>query len=566
MLIRVSHASLCAALVICAGVMLPVKTSAQTIPNAADISRVKPEKNILRLDRGVDKPMDITVQKGAVPIPEAAKSIKFNLKSVTVVGATAFSVDELSDIYSQDIGKEITLDAIYMMAGSITERYRNAGYFLSRAFIPAQEIDKGEVTINVIEGYVGAVDGAGELSHSDMIQREIEHLTKLRPLSSKQMERFLLLLNDLPGNSFGGTLSPLEGAQDGAVKLTLTITEADGAGAISFDNYSSRFLGPNEIMASYSKSLIPFHQTTVSALSDVGGTKLRYGTIDHNVSLAPDVRLQFSGGVTQAAPGYTLESSEIESVSKFASLSVEYQVIRQRQQNLSIKGALDWRNVTSDILGAPLTRDYIRAFRATADYDVIDGWQGSNNANLIVSHGVNWLNSSDPGDANLSRVGALPDFTKAELSLSRLQSLTQDWSAYVSGAGQWASGVLYSSEQFGYGGQSFGRAYDASDFTGDRGLKGAFELRYGGFANNGNVINLQPYGFYDIGVVWNDAIGQPPKQDASSFGVGLRFNTEWNQSGNVGLAWPIDRNITAPIYGSGSMHGPRIILQISQQF
>ncbi len=565
MTIRVFHVLFFAALVFCACFLAPAMGSAQTVPNAADISRVKPEESIPRLDRSLDNTVSMPIQKNIGSVPPAAKSVKFILKSVNIVGGTAFSNDDFTNIYSDVVGKEITLDTVYTMAGAITERYRNAGYFLSRAFVPAQEIDKGNVTIQVVEGYVGAVDGVSELSHSSMIQSEIEHLTKLRPLSSKDMERFLLLLNDLPGHSFGGTLSPLEGAQDGAVKLTLTITKTDGMGAISFDNYSSRFLGPNEITASYSKSFIPFQQTTISALSDVARTKLRYGTIDHTISLLPDVRLELTGGVTQALPGYTLESSEIESFSKFVSAALEYQWIRERQQNLSVKGTLDGRNVTSDILGSPLTRDYIRAFRATANYDVIDGWQGANNANFIVSHGINWLSSSNAGDANISRAGALPDFTKAELSLSRVQMLTHDWSVYVAGAGQWASGVLYSSEQFGYGGQSFGRAYDASDITGDRGLEGAFELRYGGFANE-KMISFQPYGFYDTGVVWNDAVGQPPELAASSFGVGVRFNTVWKQSGNLGLAWPIDQNITTPIYGNGGTHGPRIILQITQQF
>lgn len=571
MIFHIRSVSLLSTLFFCVNMVVPSVACAQAapfpfVPNAADISRIKPEENVPRRDFSQDKSINISVQKGSAPVPEAAKSVKFNLKSVNIIGATAFSIDELSDIYSEYIGKEITLDVVYMMAGAITERYRNAGYFLSRAYIPAQEIDKGNVTINIVEGYVGAVEGLKEFANSDIIQREIAHLTKLRPLSSDAIERFLLLMNDLPGQSFGGTLSPFEESKDGAVKLTLTMNKGSGAGIISYDNYSSRFLGPNEIAASYSTSFIPFQQTTVSALSDTERSKLRYGTIDHTVSIASDVRLQLSGGITQALPGFTLQSSEIESFSKFASLSLEYQVIRQRQQNLSIKGGLDGRNVTSDILGTPLTRDFIRAFRATANYDVVDSWLGSNNANLIISRGINGLSSSNANDPNLSRAGAVPDFTKVELSLSRMQSLTQDWSAYISGAGQWASGVLYSSEQFGYGGQSFGRAYDASDITGDRGLKGAFELRYGGFANDGNLINLQPYSFYDIGVVWNDAVGQPPEDNASSFGFGMRFNTEWKQSGNLGVAWPIDRNITTPIYGSGSTHGPRIILQISQQF
>ncbi|MBY0428335.1 MAG: hypothetical protein K2Q32_03860 [Alphaproteobacteria bacterium] len=368
---------------------MPVSLCAQTIPNSADISRIKPEEKIPRPDHSLDKPIVIPMQKSTTEVPAAAKSVKFTLKSLKVEGVTAFPNDDLSELYSEYIDKEITLDTIYTITAAITDHYRSAGYFLSRAYVPAQEIDKGNVTINVVEGYVGAIDGVSQFGNSSIIQDAIDDLTKQRPLSSKKMEQFLLLLNDLPGNSFGGTLSPLEGAQDGAVKLTLTVTKAEGAGSISFDNYSSRFLGPNEITATYSKSFIPFQQTTISALSDTSRSKLRYGTIDHSISLKPNLKVDFSGGVTQALPGYTLETSEIESFSKFASLSLEYQWLRQRQQNLSVKATLDGRNVTSDILGSPLTRDYIRAFRATANYDMIDGWQGSNNANLIVSHGVN---------------------------------------------------------------------------------------------------------------------------------------------------------------------------------
>lgn len=565
MTLKVFHASLSAALVLCVGIMLPVMAAAQTIPNAADISRIKPEEKIPRPDRALSNAITIPAQKTSTPVPSEAKSIKFTLKSLKIIGATAFSNDDLSDIYSGYVDKEITLDTVYSIASAITARYRDAGYFLSRAFVPAQEIDKGNVAIKVIEGYVGAVDGESEFTQTTIIRNEIDKLTKQRPLSSKQMERFLLLLNDLPGHNFGGVLSPLEDAQDGAVKLTLASEKVEGVGSVSYDNYSSRFLGPNEITASYSKSFIPFQQTTISALSDVDRSKLRYGTLNHTISLLSDIRLELSGGITQALPGYSLESSQIESFSKFVSASLEYQWIRQRQQNLSVKAALDARNVTSDILGSPLTRDYIRAFRITGDYDVVDGWMGSNNANLTVSHGINWLSSSNPNDPNLSRAGALPDFTKVEASLSRLQAITHDWSAYIAGSGQWATGVLYSSEQFGYGGQSFGRAYDASDITGDRGLKGAFELRYSGLTGD-RMVDVQPYGFYDIGVVWNDAVGQQPEQSASSFGAGLRFNTIWKQSGNIGLAWPIDRNVAIPIYNNGGVHGPRIILQITQQF
>ncbi|MDX1923090.1 MAG: POTRA domain-containing protein [Alphaproteobacteria bacterium] len=544
---------------------MPLGAVAQVaIPNSADISRIKPEEHIPSLSHTNDGKISIPSGKGAAPVPDEAKRVKLTLKSLKIIGATVYAPAELDALYATNIGKDITLDAVYKTASAITEKYRNDGYFLSRAFVPEQEIEDGNVTIRVVEGYVGAVDGTSTFADSAIVNDAIERLTHKRPLTSDDIERFLLLLDDLPGYEFGGTLSPLEDAPDGAVKLTLTVKETQGTGSINFDNHSSRFLGPNEISASYSKSFIPFQQTTISALSDVDRTKLRYGTIDHSIALSTDMKLNIAGGVTQAMPGYSLESSEIDSISIFASIALNYQLLRTRQQNLGLKACVDGRDVKSDILGAPLTRDYIRAFRASANYDLADGWHGFNNATITLAHGVDWLGSSHPNDLNLSRIGALPDFTKGELSLSRLQSITQDWSVLIAGEGQWASGVLYSSEQFGYGGQNFGRAYDSSDITGDHGIKGSVEMRYGGWTGE-RMVNLQPYVFYDIGKVWNEAVGQPSNISASTAGIGLRFNTQWKQSGNLGVAFPLDRDITTPIYGSGE-RGPRFILQISQQF
>jgi hemolysin activation/secretion protein len=134
----------------------------------------------------------------------------------------------------------------------------------------------------------------------------------------------------------------------------------------------------------------------------------------------------------------------------------------------------------------------------------------------------------------------------------------------ASASGQWASGVLYSSEQFGYGGQAFGRAYDASEITGDRGVAGGLELRYDGLRDLQSV-TPQPYVFYDVGSVWNKGAGQPILQSGASAGLGLRFTTAWQQSGNIGMAWPLTRPVSVPIYGS-TPYGPRLSVQFTQVF
>jgi hemolysin activation/secretion protein len=542
--------------------MLAADAYAQILPGPADIGRIKPDERLPVEDHSQDRQVTVPSIVLIAPTPNGADALHFTLEQVRIEGATAFTPDELRDIYASYLGKDTILETVYKIAGAITERYRNAGYFLSLAYVPNQRLKHGIVAIKVVEGYVGKVELPDEAANH-VVRTYIERLTALRPVKSDEVESFLLRLNDLPGYSFRAVLSPLEG-EEAAMKLTLVPTEKGGKGTITFDNFSSHYLGPGEFSASYAASLLPLQQTVVSGLSSVPVDRLRYGTIDHTVMLAPDVSLEVNGGVTKAWPGFTLKPLDIASVADSAGIALNYQWIRQREENLALKLKLDSQNVTTDTLDTPLTRDRIRALRANATYDMSDAWRGYNIASLTLSQGIDALGSSGKDDPFLSRPGAVPDFDKAELSLSRLQGITNDWSVYTAASGLWSPGVLYSSEQFGYGGQAFGRAYDTSEITGDRGIAGSLELRYAGW-NAWQKVALQPYSFYDIGEVWNYAVGQPKRESGASAGFGLRFTTPWHESGNIGVAWPLTRQITAPIYG-GSTGGPRILLQIGQEF
>jgi hemolysin activation/secretion protein len=534
------------------------------IPGSADVGRIKPEQKLPTIDQTKGGNIKIPSSVPTVEIPEGAKGIRFELKDVRIEGATVFTSEQLRDIYAPYIGRTITLDVAYIMAGAITERYRNAGYFLSLAYIPPQKITGGIITIKVVEGYVGSVKFGGEVAEQSVVQEYIAQLKAKKPLKSQEMESFLLRLNDLPGYDFSGVLSASEDAEEGAIELTLTSKEKSGSGSFNFDNNGSRFLGPNQASLSYSTSLLPLQQTSVSGLSSSPSDELKYGTLSHSIALAPAITADFAGNYTKAKPGYTLKPFEIESSSTFFSGSVNYQWIRQRQENLALKFSLDSRNSATNILDTPLTRDHIRALRANATYDTIDSWQGYNIIGVTLSRGIDGFGSSKKGDINLSRGEATPDFTKAELSLTRLQGVTQDWSLLMTAGFQSASGPLYSAEEFGYGGQGFGRAFDASELTGDHGAAGSLELRYGGWSD-WQPVSIVPYTFYDTGVVWNDDIAQVKRESGASTGFGIRASSDIGMSGNIGLAFPLTRDIGTPIYGQKATQ-PRIILQINQSF
>lgn len=553
-----------------AGIALSLPGLAQAIPavvvpGSADVSRVKPEERMPAPARSADEKLSLPHETSTTPIPEGAKGIHFVLNSVTVEGATAYTKPQLEKIYAQYIGKEVSLDMLWKIAGDITTRYHDDGYFLSRAYVPQQGIKGGNILIRVVEGRIGKVDMPENLRPRRVVQGYVARLLAQKPISTNGVESFLLQMNDIPGLSFRAVLAPhAEGEPEDTVTLALDPAETKGKGSLTFDNFSSRYLGPNELSGAYSASLLPLQQTSLSVLSSMPMEKLRYGTLTHTIAIAPDLALELNGGMTRAHPGYSLEVYDIDSMSLSQGVALSYQALRQRQQNLSFKLAFDRKDIRSDILGVPLTRDHIRALRLSSSYDMSDNWQGYNSITATLSRGLNFMGSSDKDDRNLSRSHALPDFTKGELSLSRLQGITDNWSALFTASGQLASGVLYSSEQYGYGGQNFGRAYDTSDITGDHGVSGALELRYGGWGDL-QPVSLQPYTFYDIGEVWNEGTGSVKRASGASAGLGMRFSTRWNQSGNVGFAWPLTKPIATPIYGQ-STEGPRITLQVGQSF
>ena len=282
----------------------------QTVPGPADSSRIKPEMNPAIVAPIKNAPTTLYTKPKApvLPVPSQAKDIHFVLHAVHIDGATVFTPAQLAPFYKDFIGKDITLDTAYAIAANITEHYRDAGYFLSLAYVPNQRLKGGALTIAVTEGYVREVDLSPALRNSSIVKSYVDALVAQRPLTNQALESFLLRLNSLPGFAVSGVLSPIEEAvEGGAVKLTLKSAATAGKGQVGFDNASSRFLGPNEVSASYTTSLLPFQQTTISGLTSLPTDKLKYLTVAHSAVVAPDVTVEVTGAVTKAKPGYTLK-------------------------------------------------------------------------------------------------------------------------------------------------------------------------------------------------------------------------------------------------------------------
>ena len=542
----------------------PFMGYAASVVGPADAGRVDQRAPSLETPEPLQSPAPPIKVLPTISAPKGSKDIKFTLKTVTIKGMHAFTQSQVEDIYAPYIGHEISLDTVWKIAAELTDRYHAAGYFLSQVTVPAQELKDGDVTLHVVEGYIGEVvlDDA-TLKNNSIIQEWIERLQSYRPLKASQIESVLLQMNDLPGVNLRAVLEPIKDKKDGSVRLNLLPQKEVGHGQIGYDNNGSRFLGPQELTAQYETSIIPGQQTSISLLSALPMSRVQYGALKQQIPIYAATNLELYASNTNSKPGYTLDPNDIKSDSKLLGIAVNYKPIRQREENLTTRVAFESRNTDADILGTPLTRDYIRALRANVTYQRTDNWGGANEASFTLSRGLNVFGASGAGDLNLSRAEATPDFTKEELQLSRTQTITEDWTMVALFGAQAASGPLYSSEEFGYGGQNFGRAYDDSEITGDQGIAGSAELRYGGLPS-WNGFFLVPYGFYDIGEVWNYDIAQPGRVSGSSAGGGVRLAVTNGISANLGAAFPLTKPVETPLYGNGK--NPRYIMQLTYGF
>ncbi len=541
---------------------------AQQLPGSVDPGRIRNEQSLEQSKRQSTAKPALEFDKSAqASAPEGADELLFTLNSVTIEGMSVFEKTRFEALYQDKIGTEVSAALLWDLAGSISKTYKDEGYFLSRAYVPAQKADAGRIHIKVIEGYIGAVEIAGKNQDDHLVQEIISDITAQRPIKAQYLESQILRLNDLYRLNFKAVLAKSDTVSDGAVILRLEQEKPLSPQiTLTTHNYGSRFVGPYRGGVTLEHSFIDYHKTTLSTQAALPNANddLLLGSVAHHIQITPSVELDFLFSATKSTTGYTLEDREIKSNSLLWGIGASWRPIRQRNKNLTLSARLDSLNSNTDTFGTPLTRDRIRTFRLGATYDFTDPYQGRNLISLDVSKGLGIFDGSDEGDLNLSRADANPNFTKLDAYYGRQDYLGNSLFLNTSLAGQWASSSLFSSEEFGYGGQSFGRAYDSSEITGDHGIAASAELSYAGLKPIKNH-QINPYLFYDIGKVWNKGNAAIDQISAASAGFGTKIHHNDGFIFDTALAFPLTKPIDTPIQG-GNGKNPVFRFGLTKKF
>ncbi|HEX8217463.1 MAG TPA: POTRA domain-containing protein, partial [Allosphingosinicella sp.] len=185
----------------------------------------------------------IEVVRGEGVTAPAETGERVRVDSLRVTGNTIFSETQLIAAAALVPGSELNLTELRDMAARLAAYYNSRGYFLAQAYLPAQEIAGGVVTVAIVEGRYGSSGVRNETSLSSRVPRGIlGGLESGDPVTAGALERRLLLLSDIPGVTVRSTLSP--GAAVGTSDLLVALTPGQRfTGSVEADNGGNRYTG-----------------------------------------------------------------------------------------------------------------------------------------------------------------------------------------------------------------------------------------------------------------------------------------------------------------------------------
>ena len=529
------------------GMMLSAQVvSAQQLPPSVDPGRIDQDLRPPTPSQPSDR-IEVPDIPDAIA-PPGAEEQRFILESVVVRGATVYDPEVIQGFYKDMIGQEISLADLYDIANAITQRYRGDGYFLSRAIVPEQIIENGIVTLEVIEGSVERVEFQGALDKQlQRLQPYGDRITAAKPITSRVLERNLLLIGDQAGLSVTSSLGA--GSAPGQVLLTVEVDYDAVSPFASFNNRGTEAVGPlrlqggmslNSLLAQGERILLSAN-TTPNDISELANVQLGVSFPVGYDGLTFDLNSSY----TAIRPGDNLRQFDINGNSSNINMGIAYPLIRSRQRNLYATASFDIFNSKTTVglpTSATISQDRLRVIRLGLNGDMSDP-NGVTFASARLSQGIGGLGATRTGtpDAPLSRADGVADFTTLNINFSRLQRLPEQFNFLFSGNAQITRSALLSSERFGLGGVSLGSAFDSSQITGDSGYGLRVELQRPFFYQRGEMnLSTQPYVFADYGQVFNinPSAAEQGTDSLGSAGFGLRQSfADWGNV-SVELAFP----------------------------
>lgn len=280
---------------------------------------------------------------------------KILVKDFEISGNDTIGSEELKKEINSFSNQELNFTQLQEITSVITKKYREKGFFVARAYIPVQDISQNNVfKIAIIEGNYGKFNLTNNSLVKDSIVQGMFDDAKNRSnvVSSDSLERAMLVINETPG----AVVSKAEvkpGSEVGTSDFTVETQSSKAYGGyVVADNYGSKYVGKNRLMAGVDLNS-PFKIGDKLSLSGLisNGADLKNYKVAYN---APLMANGLRGEISYANTDYNLVKlgdgildEEYYGDSKTIEAKVIYPIIKSRLETLDFTTTYANKDISS---------------------------------------------------------------------------------------------------------------------------------------------------------------------------------------------------------------------------
>lgn len=460
----------------------------------------------------------------------------FDITEYRLDGNTLLPEYYVERILKPYTGKKKDFGTVQNAIETLEKAYRNRGFNTVQVVLPEQELEKGVITLKVIETRLNKVTVTGNrYFDTDNIRRSVPGLVEGKPPNVDAVSSCLRTANESPSKKV--ELSLQNGDQEDTINATLKVVdERPWKLGLSSDNtgdkqtgvyrlgflfqhanlfnldhmltfqYMTSFEKPSKVGIYSAGYRVPLYETGdslefMAAYSDVDSGTVKAGTYD----------LLVSGKGQVYGIRYNNNLKRIGDYEHKVTSALDYRVY---QNNVSLTGI----QLGNDVTVHPVSMTYTGSWSTATT--VLGGY-------LTIVENIPLSIDGRDDDEHIKKVraGATKNYVVFKAGANWGYMFPKGWQAMFNMTSQYTDKQLVPGEQFGIGGASSVRGFREREVSGDWGYSFTHEL-YTPNLTGSEKVQLRMLVFYDWGEV--KRIGTLPQESSedriASRGVGTRLN------------------------------------------
>ena len=456
----------------------------------------------------------------------------------------------------------LTLGQIDAIAEQLTIYYRKRGFFLTKIYIPAQEVRDGVVGLTVLEGKLGSVSVSGNQRYdSKLITKAFKNLL-YQPVNDKDIEQKLYLLNDYPGLELYGYFKA--GDQVGDTQLNIEVRDEKLWGAMfRYDNNGSELTGRHRFyaQAQWHNPSNNADDLLLGVLQTVSPKNSTYGVVKYRLPLFSEAfyaglnysQNQFVIGDPRSTQG--VQSLGLSGKTTIVDAVFQYSFVRRREKNWVGSLIISDKKSNLDSKKFPTIdrelSDRVNTYTLDLSHDSL-----SEKSRILhqLDGRLTYGQIKEGAKRGQKNTFSKFNYQYSFLTFARLPWTKLDSRLVLKTSGQYSNAALPPVEQASLGGPNVVRAYPVNQYSADSTVYAGADWIFSipGFldfkiSDNLRFANLaQPFVFVDYAYGKLNAFGDSASEhaDLSGYGLGLQFNYKGGIASNLQIAKPISSNFS----------------------